>query len=107
MNVGLILKNFKITNIKHFIIGYFGYFKFKYFDNKSLEKELQNYTDNSLDNFKDSSKHIQILQRYKDVLEKSPECLKNGSCKICGCSMPAMLFSDKVCEGNCYKEFIK
>lgn len=46
-------------------------------------------------------KHImnQIRQRY-ELADK--ECLKNGSCKICGCSMPQLLMSDKGCEGGCY-----
>ena len=46
-------------------------------------------------------KHIQEQFEWRlKVMDK--ECYSNGQCKICSCSIPALTFSDKQCEGKCY-----
>lgn len=49
-------------------------------------------------------KHIieQFEYRLKVV---NKECYTKGSCVKCGCHVPALLFSDAPCAGNCYPEF--
>lgn len=46
-------------------------------------------------------RHIkeQIEFRFK-VMDK--ECFAQGSCKICGCSIPALTMSNKECDKPCY-----
>lgn len=46
-------------------------------------------------------RHIreQVGLRYLHV---DRECIGSGSCKICGCSMPAMLYCSKSCDKPCY-----
>jgi len=50
-----------------------------------------------------------LIRRYviREVLyrshSKAAECVVNGSCKVCGCSMPEKLFADEGCKNNCYK----
>lgn len=50
----------------------------------------------------DSHIKEQALYRMKLIGEKSPECLKEGACKICGCDIPGLVLSDPSCEGGCY-----
>lgn len=52
-----------------------------------------------------------IRQRIRKQIElrflvADPECMANGACKHCGCDMPQLLFCNKSCEGNCYREII-
>lgn len=40
--------------------------------------------------------------RVAQLDKKSPECLADGACKMCGCKMPDMLFAEHTCENHCY-----
>jgi len=44
--------------------------------------------------------------RIAKVDKSSPECIMNGSCKVCGCTTPDLFFADKACEGGCYARII-
>lgn len=48
----------------------------------------------------------QALWRLSQVQEKSPECLKEDTCKKCGCAPSEMVYSDYSCEGNCYPDLM-
>lgn len=103
------LKKNQLTwaNVKHYIVGNYYMLYFKYIKGKELKEELKSWTDDkeAINNFNDADRFSQVIQRYSEVKQNSPECLLNGECKHCGCKMPDMLFSDKVCEGKCYKPF--
>ncbi len=47
----------------------------------------------------------QVQWRIDQVAEKSPDCLINGECVICGCKIPELFYADKPCsrkENPCY-----
>lgn len=49
----------------------------------------------------------QILWRRIQVIEKSPDCWKSGSCQWCGCEIQGMTMEDRGCKrddekGPCY-----
>ena len=47
---------------------------------------------------------VHILQQMVvrlNTIEDS-KCYDKGSCKHCGCKVPALTFCDKSCGGNCY-----
>lgn len=52
--------------------------------------------------------HIQEQFEYRINLigKKSPKCLTENNCVICGCSTLEMAISDKICEGDCYPEMM-
>ncbi len=46
-------------------------------------------------------KHIQ--EQFEWRLEMMDRvCYSSGQCKICECSIPALTFANKQCEGKCY-----
>ena len=47
----------------------------------------------------------QIEWRRKQVLKKSPNCIKTGEC-ICGCDTEGLLMSDPPCEGECFPKMM-
>ena len=95
------------TNIKHFIKGNLQMLYFKYIMRRSIKKEIETWSDDgeAIDNYNNPDRFKQVVKRFVQVQEKSPECIANGECKYCGCAVPAMLFSDKICEGKCYEPF--
>ena len=44
----------------------------------------------------------QSYWRLSQIQEKSPECIKEGRCKECGCSIDEKVLEDRGCEGGCY-----
>jgi hypothetical protein len=44
----------------------------------------------------------QAYWRLSEVERNSPECLKLGQCKICGCSIDEKVLEDRGCEDGCY-----
>jgi len=50
----------------------------------------------------DSHIREQGLYRITLIQEKSPECIKEGACKVCGCTLSGLVLSDPPCEGGCY-----
>ena len=48
--------------------------------------------------------YIEDIVRHRTELVKlkSPECLKIGNCKHCGCDTTDLMYSDPSCEGDCY-----
>lgn len=44
----------------------------------------------------------QAWWRLQQIKEKSPECLNQGQCKVCGCSTDEIVFEDRPCKGDCY-----
>lgn len=64
-----------------------------------------------LENFPQGiDKHIeeQFYFRLSQIQKNSPECLKKGKCKHCGCDTKEMALSDKICTNNppCYGPFL-
>lgn len=51
-------------------------------------------------------KHIeeQSIWRLSQVKEKSPECMTNGFCRLCGCDVIDKSFEMDSCTGKCYPE---
>lgn len=57
--------------------------------------------------FMNRLQHIfeQVEWRKEQVMEKSPECMFNAECKVCGCKIPDLFYADKACsnvENPCY-----
>jgi hypothetical protein len=54
----------------------------------------------------DLGQHIweQIIWRRIQVMERSPECWKQGFCKVCGCELIGKTMEDRPCESEtpCY-----
>jgi hypothetical protein len=50
----------------------------------------------------------QIIWRRTQVIEKSPECWKSGSCIVCGCDILGKTMEDRQCssETPCYPEMM-
>lgn len=46
-------------------------------------------------------KHIKEQIDWRMIVVDK-ECWNTGACKICGCSQPALLMSDKACDKPCY-----
>lgn len=99
----------KITpkNIFEYILGNIRYQWFKF---KTRNFNFANFVtieenwESVLDNNKLSHTQEQFLYRVYQVGEKSPECLTNKECKVCGCEIPELFFANKGC-GNfqpCY-----
>ena len=79
---------------------------------KNVKAFIQGYTRKfMIDFFIDKLKYIfeQVEYRKEQVTEKSPECILNGECKICGCKTPELFYSDKGCSNlsdPCYPEMM-
>jgi hypothetical protein len=83
------VKEITPKNVKAFIQGYLRKFLIDYF-NRKLKYIFE-----------------QVEYRTECVREKSPECLTEGSCKVCGCKIPELFYSDKGCSNinnPCYPE---
>src|SRR6478609_10766631 len=82
-----------LTNIRKFIQGWYRFIVYKLSEKKYLSKvseELPFIANDKVEQFK-----------YRlTVMNK--ECLKSGSCIICGCYTPQLQMTDASCEGNCY-----
>lgn len=76
-------------------------------------KQLRNYLSGTL-------RYKLFYSRFKFLIRKhrreqiafrirvmDPECRKNGSCKICGCSVTALQMCSKPCPGEYYPPFMK
>lgn len=48
----------------------------------------------------------QYKWRLSLIQEKSPLCIEQGSCRICGCDVEGLALSDPPCEGNCFPEIM-
>jgi hypothetical protein len=46
----------------------------------------------------------QFLWRVNEKTDKT--CLRNFSCKHCGCSVPDLQFANRECEGGCYPKMM-
>jgi hypothetical protein len=47
-----------------------------------------------------------VMAQIEDRLKTcNQQCLANGACVHCGCSMPAKLFCADECSGGCYPKF--
>jgi len=51
-------------------------------------------------------KHIQEQFEWR-LKQIDKVCYSTGQCKICECSIPALTFADKQCEGKCYYPMMK
>jgi hypothetical protein len=73
----------KIEDIKHYFIGHIR--------NKIYQSKYRNII----------RQHIieQIEYRLKVV---DRVCYNSGSCKMCGCAMPALQMANKMCHKPCY-----
>ena len=76
--------SYKLSDIFYFMQGEYRYFRYYGLDIRT-GKIAQMYE-----------------SRVEAVRQKSPECIEEGACKICGCTTPDLFFCDKACEGNCY-----
>lgn len=89
------MKTRKISkkDIKNYIVGWARYYIF-------YSKELLKINLTGL-----IRPHIreQIEFRIKRV---DRECYNKGSCKHCGCQVPALQMINEPCKGNCYGEFV-
>jgi hypothetical protein len=68
----------------------------------------------SIGGFKtDSHIYEQIVWRRTQVMEKSPECWKQGYCRVCGCEILGKTMENRSCaapdigEKPCYPEMMK
>ena len=50
-------------------------------------------------------KHIREQITYR-LLVMDRECYDEGSCKICGCMVPALQMADKSCPKPCYPKMM-
>lgn len=80
------IKDINTTNIKAFIMGYIRSWAVKLYNKyfKWVEERKQ--------------------YRQEEVEKKSPECIANGQCKHCGCTIPELFYADKGCSNTppCY-----
>lgn len=44
----------------------------------------------------------QIIWRRTQVMHKSPQCWRDGKCKVCGCDILGKTMEDRGCERSCY-----
>src|ERR1700760_3870761 len=44
----------------------------------------------------------QAYWRITLIKERSPICIQQGQCKVCGCSTDEIVFEDRSCKGDCY-----
>lgn len=85
------LEEITVKNVKAFIQGYVRKFMIDFF-NRRLRYVFE-----------------QVEFRKKAVEEKSPECIQNGQCKVCGCKTPELFYADKGCSNfsnPCYPEMM-
>ncbi len=90
MKILKLLSKLTWQNIKSFVEGYTRQYAILFFT-----KNLQHIFE-------------QVEERIEQVTLKSPECIANGQCKICGCATPALFYANKGCANNppCYDPFL-
>lgn len=78
-------------NVKAFIQGYVRKFMIDFF-NRRLKYVFE-----------------QVEYRKGQVTEKSPACILDGHCIVCGCKTPELFYADKGCSNlkdPCYPEMV-
>lgn len=71
---------------------------------------ILNYADAQVNQWKSTSsfmkldkyKEEQSIWRLEQIKDKSPECLKDGICVMCGCDVVEETFGWKGCDYGCY-----
>lgn len=74
--------NLSLSNIKAVIQAYFR--KAKLISGFSLPSHI----------------YEQIIWRRTQVMETSPECWRDGTCKVCGCEILGKTMEDRGCEAS-------
>jgi len=89
-----------LKNIWKFITGWIRYILYKATTSKYLKKigaDIHLLPEHQIEQFK---------WRIQQVTQKSPKCLEDGKCVICGCETPQLQMASPKCEGNCYPDMM-
>lgn len=47
-----------------------------------------------------------LAEQYTHRLYSAEPCVMNGSCLVCGCTTPGLMFAPKACEDDCYPKLM-
>lgn len=93
-------KKFTVHNIKNALIAIW-----RYWTNGKIRRQLKDWLakpepvpeDPKFDTLEEV-----VQWRSQRVLEKSPECIRDGYCHECGCPSSELLFQDDPCKAGCF-----